>query len=139
MVLHDLRAVGLLEKGEKVTEEPLSATDALIGYLYGVALREGPVPRLGYSYWAEDVYEHIAPLLRHIRESLNLTDRDMSFFVAHAEIDTKHADEVRDIIRKSVQTQAEADAVHRVAVTTLTLTQLLLDQTFDAWNNGKAV
>ncbi len=135
MVLHDLRAVGLLNKGESISDTPLAATDALINYLYGLALREGPIPRLGYSYWAEDVYAHIAPLMQRARETLNLQDRDMSFFVAHAEIDTKHADEVRDIIRKAVTTQEQADAVHRVAVTTLTLTHLLMEQTYSAWSH----
>ncbi|MFD6395383.1 iron-containing redox enzyme family protein [Nocardia sp. NPDC060249] len=139
MVLHDLRAVGLLEKGQTVDDRPLPATDALIGYLYGVALREGPIARLGYSYWAEAVYEHIAPLMAVARESLGLTDRDMSFFVAHAEIDTKHADEVREAIRKSVHTPEQAEGVLRVASTTLSLTHLLMDQAFEAWEATTAV
>lgn len=133
MVLHDLRAVDLLEKGQVVSDRPLPATDGLIGYLYGVALREGPIARLGYSYWAEAVYEHIAPLMSIARESLGLTDRDMSFFVAHAEIDTKHADEVREAIRRSVHTAEQAEGVLRVAATTLSLTHLLMEQAFEEW------
>ena len=39
---------------------PLPATEALVGYLYYVALRYGAVARLGYSFWAEGVYGHIA-------------------------------------------------------------------------------
>ncbi len=133
MVLHDLRAIGLLEPDESITEAPLPATDALVNYLYGVALREGPVPRLGYSYWAESVYDHIAPLLARARESLDLTDRDMAFFVAHAEIDSKHAVEVQHAIRGAVRTPADADAVYRVATTTLWLTVMLLEQAYDEW------
>ncbi|MBO0853878.1 MAG: iron-containing redox enzyme family protein [Nocardia sp.] len=138
MVLHDLRAVGLLGKGESVDSEPLPATDALIGYLYGVALREGPIARLGYSYWAESVYEHISPLLIRARESLRLNDREMAFFVAHAEIDSKHADEVRETIRKAVTTPAEAAAVYRVATTSLSLTHWLMDQAYAEWARGQA-
>ena len=129
MVLHDLGSCGLLEEGETI-EEPLAATDALIGYLYGVALREGPVARLGYSYWAESAYEHIAPLLASTRESLGLGDRQMTFFTAHAAIDARHAVEVREAIRRSVTTQEQAADVHRVAVTSLWLTIQILEHAF---------
>lgn len=137
MVLHDLRAVGLLGSDEEVSTTPLPATEALIDYLYGVALRQGPVPRLGYSYWAESVYEHIAPLLASARTSLGLADADMSFFVAHAEIDTKHAEEVAHAIRKAVRTREEADAVLRVAAASLWLTIAILDQSYQAWAGAR--
>jgi pyrroloquinoline quinone (PQQ) biosynthesis protein C len=133
MVLHDLRAVGLLGQREEVTDTPLPATDALINYLYGIALREGPLPRLGYSYWAETVYEHIAPLLAAARTSLGLTDRQMAFFVAHSEIDSKHAVEVAEAIRRAVTTREQADDVHRVAVTSLWLTLAILEQAYTTW------
>jgi len=133
LVLHDLRAVGLVGRDELVDDTPLPATDALVNYLYGVALRAGPIPRLGYSYWAETVYDHIGPLLLKARESLGLSDRDMAFFVAHSEIDTKHAVEVRHAICRAVTTREEADAVHRVAVTTLWLTISLMEQTHAEW------
>lgn len=138
MVLHDLRAIGLLGSDEGIDEPPLPAVDALINYLYGIALREGPVARLGYSYWAESVYEHIAPVLLQARKSLQLTDQDMAFFVAHAEIDSKHAAEVRQAIRKSVRTAGQAEAVHRVAVTTLWLTISVLDHAFAQWKHVRA-
>jgi pyrroloquinoline quinone (PQQ) biosynthesis protein C len=133
MVLHDLRAIGLLGPDDGIDEPPLPAVDALINYLYGIALREGPVARLGYSYWAESVYEHIAPVLLQARKSLQLTDQEMAFFVAHAEIDAKHAVEVQQAIRKSVRTAGQAEAVHRVAVTTLWLTISVLDHAFTQW------
>jgi len=138
MVLHDLRAVGLLAPDEVLTDAPLSATDALINYLYGVALRQGPIARLGYSYWAESVYDHIAPILQSARQSLSLSDRDMAFFVAHAEIDSKHAVEVAHAIRGAVRTQMDADAVYQVATTTLWLTVMLLEQAYDEWSIAAA-
>jgi pyrroloquinoline quinone (PQQ) biosynthesis protein C len=131
MVLHDLRACGLLGDDEQL-DDPLPATDALIGYLYGVGLREGPLPRLGYSYWAESVYVHIAPLLTATRDSLGLVDRQMTFFAAHAAIDARHAEEVRAALRRSVTTPELAAAVHRVAVTSLWLTTQILEQAFAA-------
>ncbi|MCL9760299.1 iron-containing redox enzyme family protein [Frankia sp. AiPa1] len=133
LVLHDLRAIGLLGPDEDVDEQPLPATDALVNYLYGVALREGPVARLGYSYWAETVYEHIGPILGRARTSLGLDDRQMAFFVAHSEIDSKHAAEVRHAIQRAVTSPAQAAAVLRVAVTTLWLTISLLDQSYAQW------
>ena len=133
LALHDLRAIGLLGKDEPITDAPLPATDALINYIYSVALREGPVARLGYSYWAENVYEHIAPMLGRARTSLGLTDREMAFFVAHADIDEDHSQDVVRAIRRAVTTHEQADAVHRVAVTTLWLTLALMDQAYLAW------
>lgn len=133
MVLHDLRAIGLLDPGETITEPPISATDALINYLYGVAIRQGLIALLGYSYWADSANGHIAPLLEKARESLGLNGRQMMFFLPAAEIGSKHAVAVERAIRRSVQTQAEADAVHRVATTSLWLMVKLLEQTFERW------
>jgi pyrroloquinoline quinone (PQQ) biosynthesis protein C len=129
MVVHDLRSCGLLGEDERL-DDPLPATDALINYLYGIALREGPLPRLGYSYWAESVYLQIAPLLTATRDSLGLADRQMTFFAAHAAIDARHAEEVRAALRRSVRTPENAAAVHRVAVTSLWLTTQILEQAF---------
>ena len=135
MILHDLRSCGLLRPDEPLAD-PLPATDALINYLYGVALREGPVARLGYSYWAESVYRHIRPLLVAARGSLGLTDRQMTFFAAHAELDLRHAEQVRNIIRRTVTTPERAEAVVRVAVTSLWLTLQILEQAFAGTAEG---
>ena len=138
LILSDLRSIGLLA-GDEITDAPLPATDALINYLYGVALREGPVPRLGYSYWAESVYRQIGPLLLAARDSLALTSQNMSFFAAHAEIDAKHAEQVRSAICRAVTTSERAEAVHRVAVTSLWLTIQLLEQTFGVTSRAAGV
>ena len=135
LVVHDLKSIGLLS-GAEITDPPLPATDALVNYLYGVVLREGPVPRLGYSYWAESVYEHIGPLLVAARASLGLTDRNMTFFAAHAEIDARHAEQVKAALRLAVTTRARAEAVHRVAVTSLWLTIQLLEQALEGTGRG---
>jgi pyrroloquinoline quinone (PQQ) biosynthesis protein C len=138
MVLRDLKSIGFLAE-EEVTEAPLPATDALINYLYGVALREGPVARLGYSYWAESAYRQINPLLLAARDSLALADENLTFFVAHAEIDSRHAEQVRSVLRRAVTTPERAEAVHRVAVTSLWLTIQILEQTFEASDLGREV
>ena len=127
MALHDLKAAGLLVEGAKL-DPPLAATDALIHYLYGVALREGPIPRLGYSYWAESAYTQIAPLLSAVRTSLQLSDSQMTFFVAHSAIDRQHIEDVKQAICRAVTTPEQALAVERVALTSLWLTISLLEQ-----------
>jgi hypothetical protein len=136
MVVHDLRSIGLMKDGQAF-DPPLPATDALINYLYGIALREGAIPRLGYSYWAESVYQHIGPLLFTAKKSLSLDERNMTFFAAHSEIDAKHIEQVRAMICQAATTPEHADAIHRVAVTSLWLTIQLLAQAFDAANRSR--
>lgn len=131
MVIHDLESVGLLEEGD-LTAPPLPATEALIGYLYYVGLHHGAVPRLGYSYWAETAYDHLEALLGRARADLQLKDENMRFFVAHAVIDTKHAEEVRRAIAQHSRPGAERDNILQVARTTLRMTGVLLDQCLDA-------
>ena len=127
MIIHDLESAGLLEPGDILTL-PLPATEAFIGYLYYVGLHYGAVPRLGYSYWAESVYGHIGDLLAKVRSDLSLSDKQMSFFVAHAVIDEKHAEEVRRAIAHHAQDDAERDLILQVARTTLRQTGVLLDE-----------
>ena len=118
-------SVGLLNKDD-LQRKPLPATEALIGYLYFVAFKYGPLPRLGYSFWAEDVYEQIDEALVKIRKDLSLADKNMTFFVAHAKIDEKHIDQVTDCIERFVKTPAEQAAVEQVARTTIFLTGQML-------------
>ncbi len=78
MVVHDLKSINLYNEGFE-NHRPLPAIQALISYLYKVALDKGAVARLGYSYWAENCYGHIDPLLRKFSNDLNLTKNNMSF------------------------------------------------------------
>jgi pyrroloquinoline quinone (PQQ) biosynthesis protein C len=84
------------------------------------------------------VYEHIAPMLGAARSSLALTDRQMTFFVAHATIDAGHAQEVQQVMAKVVRTARQADAVAETAHTTLWLTLEILNQAFQAWSERHA-
>ncbi len=127
MVLHDLESLNLLDKA-LLQRKPSPATEALIGYLYFVAFKYGAVARLGYSFWAEDVYEQIGDALGKIRSDLSLGDRNMTFFVAHAKIDEKHIDQVNDCIERFAKTPEEQALVMQVARTTIFLTGQLLEQ-----------
>lgn len=135
MVLNDLRSIGLLEPGD-VDAPPLPATEGFIGYLYYVGLHYGAIARLGYSYWAETVYTHIGELLGKARSDLSLDDSQMTFFVAHAVIDEKHAEEVRRAIQHHARTDGEQELILQVARTTLRLTRHLLSDVHEAYHAG---
>ncbi|MES3004110.1 MAG: iron-containing redox enzyme family protein [Pseudomonadota bacterium] len=127
MVTHDLKSVGLLDEAD-LTAAPFPATEALTGYLYYVALRYGPVARLGYSFWAEGAHSHIQEVLGKIRQDLQLTSKNVTFFGAHAEADEQHILQVEDAIAKYAVTPQEQELVTRVAQTTLFLTGQLLEE-----------
>ena len=127
MVTHDLKSIDLLNEAD-LAKPPLPATEALVGYLYYVALRYGPVPRLGYSFWAEDAHAHIGEVLAKIATDLQLTSKNVTFFGSHAEADVDHIRQVEEAIQKFAVTAEQQELVTRVAVTTLTLTGQLLDQ-----------
>src|SRR3954469_21082731 len=95
MVIHDLKSIELFDEAD-LHKLPLPATEALIGYLYAVALRYGAVARLGYSFWAEGVYGHIAGPFGKIAKDLGLTSKNMTFFGTHAEADEAHIRQVTE-------------------------------------------
>jgi pyrroloquinoline quinone (PQQ) biosynthesis protein C len=132
MIEHDLREVGLLDEA-MYSSVPLPATQALISYLYHVGLTQGVVARLGYSYWAESVYEPMADILQRGRDDLGLTDKVMSFFVAHAVIDEKHAQEVRDAIERHAVTEEQRRQIVQVARTTLYLNAVMVDNVLEEY------
>lgn len=125
MALSDLLAMG--ESEDLFSGQPLPATAALNGYLDSVAIRGGVIPRLGYSFWAEDSYEHLAPLLDVCKNKLELSDNQLTFFIAHAVIDEKHAEDVNRAIDRWVVTEEEKESVRQVARTTLFLTGQILE------------
>lgn len=127
MVTHDLKSIGLLDEADLVAA-PLPATEALIGYLYYVALRYGAVARLGYSFWAEGAHAHIQEPLQKICRDLQLTSKNVTFFGAHAEADEAHIQQVEEAIDRFAMTPGDQELVSRVCLTTLSLTGQLLEQ-----------
>lgn len=127
MVLHDLKSIGLLDE-YSLKQGPLPPTAALISYLTQVALEKGAVARLGYSYWAESCYGHIDELLKKFRTDLQLGDANMTFFVAHSEIDAGHSAEVIEAMKAAEPTVQEQQDILDVAQTTLYLTGQILER-----------
>ena len=127
MVTHDLKSIGMLDE-DALTASPLPATEALIGYLYYVALRYGPIARLGYSFWAEGAHAHIAEPIRKLCADLQLTSKNVTFFGSHAEADEAHIQQVEEAIDRFAVSPQDRELVIRVCVTTLSLTGQLLEQ-----------
>jgi len=137
MVVRDLESIGFTDPSQ-YEAQPLPPTQALIGYLYYVALEQGAIPRLGYSFWAEDAYEHISDAIVLARRDLNLTDQNMSFFIAHSDIDAEHSKEVRRVIEQFVTEERDQEKVIQVAKTTLYLTGKILDAATEVTLESKA-
>lgn len=127
MVVHDLKSIGLFEDAD-LSQPPLPATEALIGYLYYVSLRYGAVARLGYSFWAESIYVHIQDAFRKISADLGLERKNVTFFGSHAQADESHSQQVDEALTRYATTKEEQALVTRVALTTLSLTGQLLEQ-----------
>ncbi len=130
MAFHDLKKIGIELKLEDLPK-PLSSTNALIGYLYYVAENENLFARLGYSYWAERVYEFMQPLLGLMGEGLKIPETAMTFFVQHAEIDAGHAEEVDQIIERFIKNEEDYLAVEATMIASLKLTSKMLDEVFE--------
>ena len=126
MVTHDLRALGVLREGEALPP-PNPATEALIGYLYFVSLRYGPVRRLGYSFWAEGSYEHFGGMLAKAKADLSLEPKHMTFFGSHALADEDHMQQVTDAVARFAETPEQQQLVKTVARTTLFLTGQIIE------------
>lgn len=127
MVVHDLRSIGLFDERD-LALPPLPATEALTGYLYSVALRYGPIPRLGYSFWAEDAHRHISGIVAKFSKDLGLGKQNLTFFGSHAEADVAHMQQVEEALERYATTEQDRELVVRVATTTLSLTGQLLEQ-----------
>jgi hypothetical protein len=132
MAMHDLLSLGL-EKDQFTLPEPLSATEVFIGYLYWISTNGNHLRRLGYSFWAEDSYQYIAPLLSKVKDSLELEEHQMTFLVSHATIDEKHSAEIDEMIQEFCKTDADWECVEKVLETSLRLQSHMLDCVVDEY------
>ncbi|HYO72039.1 MAG TPA: iron-containing redox enzyme family protein [Archangium sp.] len=133
MALHDVVSLGFTPGQELPIPSPLPATEVLIGYLYWISYQGNPLQRLGYSYWAESCYEYIRPLMGKVQKKLGLTPAQMTFFVAHADIDAEHSRLVDEMITKKCKTPQDWEDVARVMETSLRLTWRMMDEVVDAY------
>jgi hypothetical protein len=137
MIIKDLQSIDIDTAFLQENGQCLPPTQALIGYLYHTAMNLGAFPRLGYSFWAESVYDDIAPILESMRKSLRLNDKNMTFFVAHSNIDEHHFEEVKTAISSYKFSSEEELQILEVAEVTLYLTGQIMESVITDYYNRK--
>ncbi|MCE9595518.1 MAG: iron-containing redox enzyme family protein [Planctomycetes bacterium] len=137
MVLHDLRSIGA-DSETAARARSLPETEAFVAYVFRVAQTRDATARLGYSYWAESCYTHIRELLDAMRRDLHLTDAQMTFFVAHSEVDRDHFREVETIVDTYCTTPELQAETLEVLEGTLYLQGTILDAVHARWAATRA-
>ncbi len=137
MALNDINNMGY-RFDENELPKALPQTTVLIAYLYWISTQGNPIQRLGYSFWAENCYSYIAPILKKVRTDLDLADKHMTFFVAHAEIDSDHSAEVERMIKKVCLTEQDSRDLSEVMETSLVLTVNMMDAVFEDYQAFRA-
>ena len=125
MALRDIRALGFVLPTIQ-SLKPLPATETLIAYLYWISSQGNPFRRLGYSYWAENCYPYINEIINRLQEVLALTKNQLSFFIAHSQIDEKHSQEVKAMINEYCKSDEDFNEIKCVMETSLRLTGKIL-------------
>lgn len=137
MALHDVMSIGL--KGHEFDiPKPLPATEILIAYLYWISFTGNPLQRLGYSYWAENAYVYINPLIDRLRRLLDLQESQLTFFIAHSAIDADHFDEIKSVMRRTCKQDEDWADIERVMETSLRLTGAMLDAVHDEYERYRS-
>jgi len=131
MALHDLHHLGSLQEGSYRLSSALLQTELLNAYLYHVSTTGNPLQRLGYSFWAESAYQYVGNVIARTRQVLELSDAQMTFLVAHASIDEKHAAEVAKTLTSFCTSDDDWHAVAQVMEGSLQLQGNLLDAVWD--------
>ncbi len=102
MIVDDLHHLNYTEKDIRESLV-LRETKAFIGYIYYLSIVEGPVARLGLSYWIEGSYSNVMDGVLKIQSDLELTKEQMSWFFEHERIDQSHFKNVCKTIERHGQ------------------------------------
>lgn len=132
MAFHDLKSLGVNVPIEDLPT-PLPATEVLIAYLYRVSETGNPLRRLGYSFWSENSYQHFMPILNEIKNRFKLENKNLTFFIQHAEIDDGHAEDIEKQILRHAINEADWKAIAEVMDTSLSLAWSMFESSFDAF------
>ena len=117
MCLRDLEALGV-SRQEVIGSRPLPETAAFSSFLYDFVMRDNPIGRLGYSYWAEGTNQYAELIVARLRHHFALKDEQMSFVLEHADLDRGHAKACERTIDEHAQTEADREAIKYFAVAT---------------------
>ncbi len=137
MAYHDLKSIGVNLALEELPK-PLAKTEELIQYLYKVSENGNPLQRLGYSYWAESSYKYFAPVISAIKDKLNLKNSNLTFLVAHGEIDDHHFKEIMDIMNSQITTEDDKESIKDVMIKSLEMTNSMLEDIYNLYQDVKS-
>ena len=136
MVLKDLENIGV--DREVIKNTPLlPATQAFTAYLFRIATEYDATARLGYSFWAEGSYTYLKELTDAMKQDLNLSEKYMTFFVAHSEIDKKHLEDVIETISNWCTSPQQQRDLLEVLKNTLSLTGSILNEVYEHYVASK--
>ena len=110
-VINDLEVVGV-GRGEVLRYRPSNALLAFNGYNYWTADRRNPCAVLGMVYALEVIASvYGGPIAAAIRESLLLDgNQGISFITSHVTMDAEHMAELRVVLNKIYESEAQ-DAI----------------------------
>ncbi|MCO5170943.1 MAG: iron-containing redox enzyme family protein [Planctomycetes bacterium] len=117
MCLRDLEKLGV-PREEVIASRPLPETAAFSSFLYDFVMRDNPIGRLGYSFWAEGFNEESGYIVERLRHHFGLPDDHMQFVVAHAHLDARHGKECVETIERFATTKADREAILYFGVAT---------------------
>lgn len=132
MALNDARSLGVFGKCLALPAA-LHSTEMLNAYLYFISLNGNPLRRLGYSFWAEDSYQHFKPLLERTVRHLGLVSSQLTFLIAHSNIDQEHSRDVVETLSLYCRTPEDWAAVQQVMEGSLRLQFAMLEEIHDSY------
>jgi pyrroloquinoline quinone (PQQ) biosynthesis protein C len=130
LCLHDLEKLGIA-RDVVIRSSPLPETAAFASFLYDYVLRENPMGRLGYSFWAEGSNESAAPLIERLRFHFKLPDDHMHFVLAHAKLDEHHAQDCIQTIEQFAKRPEDQEAILFFGVATCHQFSYVLEAMYD--------
>jgi 3-oxoacyl-[acyl-carrier-protein] synthase III len=115
---------------EEIQNPPKNiGSEALSAWMLQKAGRENPVDLLGAMFIIEGLGNRVARYWgERIRDQLNLTDEQVSFFLYHGDNDENHFDRLEDAINSEFMTNAIVDEVVKTAKVTARLYRLQLEE-----------
>ena len=139
LALNDLEKLGV-DREAVIASRPEPETQAFSSLIYDLVIRERPIGRLGYSFWAEGALneEQLPYIADRVRYHYDLPDDHMAFLVAHAELDRGHSKAAIKAIEAHVKSDKDKEAVVYFGKATLRMYYHFLEGVFEKFERGQA-
>jgi pyrroloquinoline quinone (PQQ) biosynthesis protein C len=139
LALHDLETMGV-DREQVIASRPEPETQAFASLIYDLVIRERPIGRLGYSFWAEGALneEQLPYIAERVRYHFDLSDDQMTFLVAHSELDKGHSRAAVKAIEEHVRDGEDREAVIYFGKATCRMYYHFLEGVFDKFEREQA-